>query len=335
MNAEVAELETRESLNWRRLVLDIAYTAGLLALVVFSILKIQPAISGKALSLSVSVVLAPLAGIGVLILLSLIERLFPPAGPRKSLRNYFLHLQINIFYGFVSGIATVLALLVTTTIVQRLGISLGLIDLRLAHGKGILALIGTVWLSAIAGDFFFYWYHRTLHKVPFLWALHKMHHMDQELEALTVARENWFDVIPAALIITIPTAIFFKIDDDYWTLGIVAGVVSLVFQTILTVGHLNVRLEAGKGSVFWCTPQIHRIHHSRLPHHADKNFAFVFPLWDVIFGTYCAPKRGEFPPTGVDGEKEIGSFWESQIFTQREWWKMFRAWRRRNTLSAD
>jgi sterol desaturase/sphingolipid hydroxylase (fatty acid hydroxylase superfamily) len=56
--------------------------------------------------------------------------------------------------------------------------------------------------------------------------------------------------------------------------------------------------------------------------------AFV-PLWDVLFGTYYAPKWNEFPPTGVDGEREIQSFWEAHIFTFREWWKMFRAWRLR------
>jgi hypothetical protein len=46
-------------------------------------------------------------------------------------------------------------------------------------------------------------------------------------------------------------------------------------------------------------PQIHRIHHSIHPHHFDTNFAGAFPLWDLLFGTFHRPARGEFPPTGV------------------------------------
>lgn len=116
-----------------------------------------------------------------------------------------------------------------------------------------------------------------------------------------------------------------------------AGViVATAGYVLLTIGHANIRLQIGKASLFWCTPQVHRIHHSRLPQHRDKNFAFILPLWDVLFGTYYAPKRDEFPPTGVEGEGDIHSFWESQIFTQREWWTMFRDWRRRRaSVSAD
>lgn len=94
---------------------------------------------------------------------------------------------------------------------------------------------------------------------------------------------------------------------------------------------MNVRLQVGKASLFCCSPQIHRIHHSRLPQHFERNFAAAFPPWDVLFGTYYAPARDEFPPTGVPGEKEITSFWEAESFTLRQWWKMFRAWRERKT----
>jgi hypothetical protein len=36
-----------------------------------------------------------------------------------------------------------------------------------------------------------------------------------------------------------------------------------------------------------------------------KNFVAFFPIWDILFGTYYHPARDEFPPTGVEGEKEI------------------------------
>ena len=34
------------------------------------------------------------------------------------------------------------------------------------------------------------------------------------------------------------------------------------------------------------TPSNHRVHHSKQMKYADKNFAVMFILWDVIFGTF-------------------------------------------------
>ena len=33
-------------------------------------------------------------------------------------------------------------------------------------------------------------------------------------------------------------------------------------------------------------PTGHRIHHSALSEHHDKNFGSIFPIWDHLFGTY-------------------------------------------------
>ena len=45
---------------------------------------------------------------------------------------------------------------------------------------------------------------------------------------------------------------------------------------------------------------MHCIHHSILDEHKDKNFAQFFPFIDVIFGTYFAPIKNEFPATGTE-----------------------------------
>jgi sterol desaturase/sphingolipid hydroxylase (fatty acid hydroxylase superfamily) len=186
-------------------------------------------------------------------------------------------------------------------------------------------LLFYAWLVAITGDFFYYWYHRLMHKSPFFWQMHKLHHMDPELDATTWQRSNWPDTIVSSVLIILPFAIVFKVDSlNEWELGLAAGIMIATLKFFLMSGHINVRVQAGRASMFWCTPQVHRIHHSYLPQHHDRNFAFVFPMWDVIFGTYYAPKRDEFPPTGVPGETEITSFWDAQMFTVREWIKFFR-----------
>jgi sterol desaturase/sphingolipid hydroxylase (fatty acid hydroxylase superfamily) len=310
---------------------NMAFTLILLGLVIYGALYLDPAISGMRQRPAVGPVLvATLMPIATLLLLSLIERLFKPGGPRKSLPSYLLHLQINVFYFFMAGIAGVLTAMAISALAHRLGFKPGLIDLRFAHGKGIPTFLAAAWISAVVADLFFYWFHRTLHRTPFLWAHHKMHHMDPELEAITIGRQNWIEVFLAALFMTLPMTILFKLDNlDPWQLGLLSGSLLTVLTALLGIGHLNVRWQVGRASLFYCSPQMHRIHHSHLPQHQDRNFAFVLPLWDVIFGTYYAPSWDEFPPTGVEGEKEITSFFEAQIFTQREWWRMFRARRQR------
>jgi sterol desaturase/sphingolipid hydroxylase (fatty acid hydroxylase superfamily) len=308
----------------------VVLTTILFGLLIYGALYIEPFLSAKPDRRPVSVVLlATLLPIGTLVFLSLIELLFAPAGPRKSLRTYLLHLQINIFQYFVAGIVQIPVLMALTSIAHRMGFKLGLIDVRLAGEKwGVFGLVMEGWLVAVIGDFFFYWFHRSLHRAPCLWAHHKMHHMDRELDAITYNRQNWMEQIFAAIFLGIPFVVLFKADElNVWQLGLFDGGVVLVVQTLAAIGHLNVRWQIGKASMFYCTPQVHRIHHSRLPQHHDKNFAFVLPLWDWIFGTYYEPKRDEFPPTGVEEEVEIESFIESQIFTPREWLKMFRLWR--------
>lgn len=260
-----------------------------------------------------------------------IERLLPAAGPRKSLRSWLLHLQVNTFFAVASVVMSVTAFLGSAALARQFGFELGLIDIRFATGQGLLVLVASIWLSSILGDFFFYWYHRWTHVNPFLWQHHKMHHTDRELEAISTARQNWIEAVFNALFIAVPMIVLFKVDPrDQWSAGLFAGLTAGVLNNFLTLSHMNVRLHTGWFARLWCGPQNHRIHHSLEPRHFDKNFAFVFPLWDVLFGTYFHPRKGEFPATGVAGEEGFRSFWEAQIYTQREWLKYMRNKRGRN-----
>jgi len=336
-NAEGSSSPTndRMAINSRHLYLNVGLTGILIGVVIFGSLYLTPATPGQPRqSIGIILIVASLPN-AVLLLLSLIERLLPPAGPRKSLRSWVLHFQMSLFVNFMFVPAGIVTVIISSALSRYFGFNLGLVDLRFAEGRGLLALLGAVWVSAAVGDFFFYWFHRTLHKTSFLWQHHKLHHMDRELEAMTSNRQNWIEAFLQMVFMAIPMAILFKTDAvDGWQLGALGVAMATILSTLLTLGHMNVRFQVGWASLFFCSPQVHRIHHSRLPQHRDKNFAFVLPLWDVLFGTYCAPARDEFPPCGVDGEKEIQSFWESQIFTQREWWRMFQGWRRRGRDSA-
>jgi sterol desaturase/sphingolipid hydroxylase (fatty acid hydroxylase superfamily) len=242
------------------------------------------------------------------------------------------HLQIQIFFTFAQTIMSVAAFLGCSALARRVGFEIGLFDVRFATGHGLLILGASIWFSSILGDFFFYWYHRWTHVNAFLWQHHKMHHTDRQLEAISSARQNWIETVFNALFIAVPMIVLFKIDPrDQWTAGLFAGLTAGLITNLLTLSHMNVRLHVGWFARVWCGPQNHRIHHSLEPEHIDRNFAFVFPLWDVLFGTYVHPKKGEFPATGVAGEDGFRSFWEAEIYSQREWLKFIRNRRRRFT----
>jgi len=88
--------------------------------------------------------------------------------------------------------------------------------------------------------------------------------------------------------------------------------------------HLNSRISLGPLTPIIAGPQTHRIHHSKLPEHIDKNFAAIFPLWDVIFGTYYHPKRGECPPCGLASGETVHSFRYALLMPFITWVKMLK-----------
>jgi len=276
---------------------------------------------------------ALLGGVGPPLLLALIEQMTRPAGPRKSRRAWLMHLEITLAYAIAGIPFAFLAAYLATLAVKHLGLSLGLIDLRISGDTGptafVLSILGTFCLTAVVGDFFFYWFHRTLHKSQILWQHHKMHHLDPAFDALTGTRHNWMEQLLSVFFIFVPMAILFKMDRlDAVNAGLFNGGIIVLLTIVSYANHTNMRIQFGWANLIFMSSQTHRIHHSPLAEHRNRNFAAICPIWDVIFVMFYRAKWDEFPLTGLADEKEIQSVWEAQIFPLREWWKMFRAWRR-------
>jgi sterol desaturase/sphingolipid hydroxylase (fatty acid hydroxylase superfamily) len=191
----------------------------------------------------------------------------------------------------------------------------------------LLGLVAGLFVWYLVLDFFYYWFHRCQHESPVLWQLHKLHHMDAQLSATTVIRNHWLEPLLKIPSILLPTALLVRFDAA--TGGLLGSwlAVTFVFQQVLI--HSDVRLGIGRLSPLIVSPQTHRIHHSRLPEHHHKNYATYFPVWDILFGTYHAPRRGEYPPTGVDDEPDVESVSEAWSLPFLGWSRMFRDWRSR------
>lgn len=140
-----------------------------------------------------------------------------------------------------------------------------------------------------------YWRHRLQHRFNWWWALHALHHSQRQLSLWADRRNHLLDdvlgdlwMVFVALLIGVPPGHF---------IGIV--VVTRLFESL---SHTNVRLSFGRiGDRLLVSPAYHRMHHGMGVGHEGRamgcNFAPLFPLWDMLFGTADFSKR--YPATGI------------------------------------
>lgn len=147
-------------------------------------------------------------------------------------------------------------------------------------------------IIVVAFDLYKYAYHRLQHAIPLLWAMHSFHHSANGVTFITGGRHFWLERVLSDAFLPI-MAILFRIPPDM----VIA--VGFIFFMPDACAHLNVRIPLGRYVTWINNPQWHRIHHSVLPEHRDKNFAACFPLLDILFGTAWIPKPDEYPATGL------------------------------------
>lgn len=231
------------------------------------------------------VTLAALAAIGGLTLLELVFPAEPGQGVRGRLRNLVHLLQFKTL-----GTAGLAAWYAWAPAMGAPLLAPGVL------GGGIAERVALVGANLLAIDVLFYWYHRAQHRFDFLWAIHELHHADAELNATTSYRTYWLEMPVQSMLILTPTTLVFGGLGPAHGFAVLVG--SLFF---LLFAHANLRLRLGPLTGWLVGPQVHRIHHSRLPGHRDRNFAQYFAFLDRLFGTWRPPARDEFPPTGAEG----------------------------------
>lgn len=157
---------------------------------------------------------------------------------------------------------------------------------------GLLNLFGlplVVVLSAtlLSRSFISFFTHYSSHKVPLFWRLHRVHHLDTQMDVSTTVRFHPLEFV-VNLFIGIPIVI---------VLGLTPWVLLLyeIFDAAITIfSHANVRLPRGLERFLRyviVTPDLHRVHHSSYQPETDSNFGAVFPIWDIIFGTFRTETR--------------------------------------------
>lgn len=152
-------------------------------------------------------------------------------------------------------------------------------------------------LALVLQDFLRYWSHFARHRVKWLWYFHSIHHSQVNLNPATTHRSHPFEAFIGAIFFTLPIGLI-CIEPVAW---VYAGITSVFWDLFI---HSNVRTNLGFFGRIMASPQYHRIHHSALPRHFDKNFCDRFIIWDWIFGT-MHKGRDEYPPTGCPESTEL------------------------------
>ena len=131
-------------------------------------------------------------------------------------------------------------------------------------------------------DFFSYWIHRSMHKVPSLWRIHAVHHSSHHMDWLAASRVHVFELITNRFVGYIPLLFM-----GFSPAATYAYLVFISFHAIFI--HANVRFRFPYFRWLLATPEFHHWHHSSEKEAWDKNFAAFLPIYDVIFKTAHLP----------------------------------------------
>jgi sterol desaturase/sphingolipid hydroxylase (fatty acid hydroxylase superfamily) len=153
-------------------------------------------------------------------------------------------------------------------------------------------IAGSILISVWTTDFFYYWFHRLQHRIPVFWQVHKVHHSITDLNCINMYH-HFLELVIRVPFIVVPVALLLHIDMP--RLFLLSAFVLAWGQYI----HSDTSIHLGKLGAVFSDNAHHRLHHSILPRHYNKNFASFFPAWDRLFGTYLAPEPGQIVEVGL------------------------------------
>ncbi|AKQ41373.1 hypothetical protein CP97_03980 [Aurantiacibacter atlanticus] len=190
---------------------------------------------------------------------------------------------------------TNLALFAVDTLSVRFLLPIAMVGMAIKaeqEGWGLFnAVAAPGWLAfaitLLALDLALYVQHWATHRVPLLWRLHRVHHVDRDFDVTTAARFHpveivasmaWKVAVVAALGAPVAAVAIFEVGFAIFTLWTHANI-SLPPALDLAVRKIIV------------TPDMHRIHHSVLMRETNSNYGTVLSGWDRLFRTYRAMPR--------------------------------------------
>lgn len=187
--------------------------------------------------------------------------------------------------------------------------------LKMNHGEWYGLRSSTFYLffftvaAFVFDDFLRFFHHYLMHKIPFLWRLHRTHHSARILTPITLYRAHPLESAMAAVRNSLSTGvmigIFIFLFESQFSLFTVLGVnfFGFTFNFLASnLRHSHIPISFGFMEKIFISPKMHQVHHSKNPDHYDRNFGVSLVFWDKIAGSLVYSKHvNEKLRFGVDG----------------------------------
>ena len=143
-------------------------------------------------------------------------------------------------------------------------------------------------------DWSMYHWHVATHRIPLLWRLHRVHHVDGDMDASTALRFHVVDML-----VSVPLRLA-----QVWIIGVSPRALVAwegFFLASVLFHHADLELPFD-APLSWLltTPGMHDLHHRADAAALDSNFSAGLSVWDRVHGTFAdaAPDVGIGVPGG-------------------------------------
>ncbi|NEQ24116.1 MAG: sterol desaturase family protein [Microcoleus sp. SIO2G3] len=257
-------------------------------------------------------------------LFALLERFWPSIANQSKLRRGVF---VDVFYWFftpmviqtLSIIAIAVCLLPIYLLLGRISIENGRLILdwhKILAGYGIVShwpLLVQGAIAIVLGDFLGYWTHRLNHS-RMLWDYHAVHHSGETIDWLSAVRLHPVNDVLARVLTASPVVLL-----GFSPIA-VEGYIPFLSAYIALI-HANVSWDYGPFRYIVASPVFHRWHHTTDEAGWGKNYSGLFPIFDVIFGTFYMPAKQQPRNFGIDS-KMPNSFLGQMAYPFLRW-KLF------------
>ncbi|MGH7214892.1 MAG: sterol desaturase family protein [Tepidisphaeraceae bacterium] len=217
----------------------------------------------------------------------------------------------------IAGLAAVTVQLLEAPVVMPLARTVARRRWGLSHAIG-----GPPWLRGVLAvlllDYTLYLWHIVVHRVPWLWRFHLVHHVDLDLDATTGLRFHAGE-LTASIPWRAAQVVVLGVSPPTLTVWQSLTLASVLFH------HSNTRLsDRMERALSWIvtTPRMHAIHHSVNPAQLQSNFSSGLAVWDRLHrtarfdaaaGDVAVGVRGFLDPGEVSLPRVLGLPFETTV----------------------
>ena len=206
------------------------------------------------------------------------------------LDGFYMFFNFFIFSIVIEGVYQVLKLSFTQINITEK--SLALVDIS-GWAPAVQLLVFFIVL-----DFVQWLTHIFLHKYPFLWKFHKVHHSVKQMGFASHLRYHWMENILYKPLKTFGVMLLGGFEPQQ------AFIVHFITIAIGHINHANIKITWGPLKYVFNNPVMHLYHHaSEVPQgRRGVNYPISLSLWDYLFKTNYIPEESGDVTLGFEGD---------------------------------